>query len=139
MSAHRCTGCRVEKDASEFFADRRRRSGLKTRCKSCCRTAAKEAGWDASWKIRNPGRKAEVNRSYRERHPGQGCGGHEHFQAHGAVDRAVRSGRLVRPTACERCGVACHPHGHHPDYSKPLEVVWVCQPCHAKEHADAMR
>lgn len=23
---------------------------------------------------------------------------------------------------------------HHPDYSKPLEVVWMCRPCHLAEH-----
>jgi len=44
----------------------------------------------------------------------------------------------MRPAACERCGITCTTHGHHPDYSKPLEVVWVCRKCHAKEHRDAV-
>lgn len=25
-------------------------------------------------------------------------------------------------------------HGHHEDYKKPLEVVWVCFACHAIRH-----
>jgi hypothetical protein len=36
----------------------------------------------------------------------------------------------LRPQHCSACGVECKPQGHHPDYSKPLEVVWLCRPCH---------
>lgn len=37
---------------------------------------------------------------------------------------AVRDGRLTR-TACEVCG-AEKVEGHHEDYSKPLDVRWLC-------------
>jgi hypothetical protein len=47
---------------------------------------------------------------------------------------ALKLGGVVRPKVCERCGTACKPHGHHPDYSKPLEVIWLCYPCHLAEH-----
>lgn len=50
------------------------------------------------------------------------------------VGRAVRAGRLIRPAACQECGFASRVHGHHDDYSKPLEVRWLCTPCHAKAH-----
>ena len=50
---------------------------------------------------------------------------------------AVRAGTLARPGRCERCG-ARPPrrllHAHHPDYSKPLDVVWLCSTCHGREH-----
>jgi hypothetical protein len=44
--------------------------------------------------------------------------------------RAVKSGRLIRPNHCSKCGVICKPEGHHEDYSKPLEVQWLCRRCH---------
>jgi hypothetical protein len=50
------------------------------------------------------------------------------------LKRAVLSGVVTRPIHCEVCGLICKPHGHHPDYSKPLKVIWVCTSCHGKEH-----
>lgn len=55
-------------------------------------------------------------------------------QSHDAVKLAIRKGILVRPTECEHCGRECKPHGHHSDYSKRLEVVWLCSICHNAIH-----
>lgn len=51
-------------------------------------------------------------------------------KAQRAVHAAVKSGELVRPDVCEQCG-ACGRQliGHHRDYSKPLEVTWICRKC----------
>ena len=63
-------------------------------------------------------------------------------RAQQAVNRSVRSGRLVRPEVCSSCGETpprnnagrTAIHGHHEDYSKPLEVVWLCRRCHVAVH-----
>lgn len=50
---------------------------------------------------------------------------------------AVQNGELQRPSSCSQCGASGSTgtiHGHHPDYSKPLEVVWLCPACHANVH-----
>lgn len=48
------------------------------------------------------------------------------------VASAIRSGLLVRPSVCSRCGISeTKINGHHHDYSKPLEVEWLCYRCHA--------
>ncbi len=40
----------------------------------------------------------------------------------------VRAGRMVRPTECSRCGLtASRIDGHHEDYRKPLDVIWLCK------------
>lgn len=52
-----------------------------------------------------------------------------------ALGNAVRDGRLLRSPECEVCAVSCDTHGHHEDYSKPLDVIWVCTACHALIHA----
>ncbi len=46
---------------------------------------------------------------------------------------AVRDGKLVKPKACQWCGVENKRlEKHHEDYSKPLEVLWLCAACHGK-------
>lgn len=48
------------------------------------------------------------------------------------VAYALKTGRLKRQP-CEVCG-AKDAEAHHPDYSKPLEVMWLCVPHHGAEH-----
>ena len=55
------------------------------------------------------------------------------YKAHNAVSNAIRDDRL-RKEPCEVCG-AKNVHGHHDDYSKPLEVRWLC-PVHHRAHHD---
>jgi hypothetical protein len=49
-------------------------------------------------------------------------------RAHSLVARAIAKGELVRQP-CELCG-DFPTEAHHEDYSKPLEVLWVCGDCH---------
>lgn len=53
--------------------------------------------------------------------------------AHDAVDWAVHKGRLIRQP-CEVCGAEDLIVAHHDDYSKPLEVRWLCRQHHADVH-----
>jgi hypothetical protein len=46
--------------------------------------------------------------------------------------RAIRRGELARQP-CEKCG-GQKSEVHHKDYSEPLDVRWLCKPCHAAEH-----
>lgn len=49
--------------------------------------------------------------------------------------KAVRNGNMVRPRMCSECKTKNSPiSGHHPDYTKPLQVVWLCHKCHKKIH-----
>lgn len=49
-----------------------------------------------------------------------------------AVGNALRDGRLARQP-CEQCGAA-RAQAHHDDYSKPLDVRWLCTKHHAEWH-----
>lgn len=56
--------------------------------------------------------------------------------AHKAVARALRTGRLTKADACERCGATGRIEGHHPDYAQPLQVIWLCVTCHRRQSAN---
>ncbi len=51
------------------------------------------------------------------------------------LNTALKEGKVKRPSECSRCGKKCKPQAHHPNYSKPLEVIWLCGICHKQEHA----
>lgn len=63
------------------------------------------------------------------------------------VRAALLAGYITRPALCENCnttGVPCRDgratiHAHHEDYSKPLEVTWLCVLCHAARHRALVR
>ena len=56
------------------------------------------------------------------------------YDAHKRVTAALASGKLVRPLTCEQCGGSFKIQAHHEDYSRPLDVSWLCEPCHIQRH-----
>ena len=84
------------------------------------------------YRIENWVKIAAGHKSYSEAHP-------ERIRAVSAINHGIRDGKVVRPTSCSRCGDECKPQGHHPDYSEPLKVVWLCTRCHKRLHADLNR
>jgi len=55
-------------------------------------------------------------------------------QAQLAARAALRRGTLVRPAACECCGDQRRLFAHHRDYTRPLDVEWLCARCHKTVH-----
>jgi hypothetical protein len=86
-----------------------------------------------AWKrARSPEEKREERQIKKNRYP-------EKWRARRTLYHAVRRGQLFRPDHCTKCGVIGTPHGHHEDYKKPLEVIWVCGLCHARIHGAQSR
>lgn len=65
-------------------------------------------------------------KEYREKYPVK-------YKAHNMVNNNIRSGNLHRQP-CEVCGDK-QAHAHHDDYSKPLNVRWLCPAHHSQWHA----
>ena len=54
----------------------------------------------------------------------------EKVKARAAVAHMVRTGQLVRPNVCEHCDDHVFTEASHTDYDRPLDVEWLCRPCH---------
>lgn len=55
-------------------------------------------------------------------------------RARSAVNHAIRDGKLVNPNRCSICLSVGYSEAHHDDYSKELDVIWVCKQCHEDIH-----
>jgi hypothetical protein len=135
-----CGLCKERKPVGAFHRDRSRSDGLQSYCKDCRKTIEKNrrrnpverARSVQLWRQRHPERAAAKGREFRKRRP-------EIVNAHNAVARALKTGRLTKPESCEACGAGGRLEGHHPDYSKPLDVRWLCVGCHYAEHGKEAR
>lgn len=55
-------------------------------------------------------------------------------RARDRVANAVKAGKVIKPDRCSKCHTVKKLDGHHEDYSKPLDVLWLCRQCHADIH-----
>ena len=149
-----CIGCGAEKTLTEFKKRVGRKDGRGGRCKACCNAAKKAyartargraACLAASRKYENSekgkasrkeyiqkGRGREVYlqkaRTYYKKNP-------DKYQIYAAVKEAKKTGVLI-PQPCEVCGTNDNIDAHHDDYSKPLEVRWLCKKHHSALHME---
>ncbi len=133
-----CFKCKEVKPLSEFYKHPRMLDGHLNKCIECNKKDALEHRLKnidrirAYDKVRSqlPHRKELAKRAkdkYRKEHPLRA-------RQNLKLRRAVKSGQIKKPSQCYFCGSTGKILGHHTDYLKPLDVVWVCQPCHKKLH-----
>lgn len=130
-----CNTCLITKPLSEFHVDNRSQDGFRFQCKSCRSIYLKtwsqtETGSESrrkgSQKYWRSAKGQATQRSKQQKHP-------EKYKARTALNNAIRHGKITKPATCSECGVTPGPrelHGHHHDYSKPLDVTWLCRQCH---------
>lgn len=135
-----CFKCNLSKPETEFYRHAQMSDGLLGKCKDCAKKdvrhnyADKREKYAAYERMRfqTPERKAQVletQRRRRARNPMK-------EKARTAVGNAIRDGRLIR-LPCEECGDP-KSEAHHTDYSKPLDVVWLCFQHHREEHGQVV-
>lgn len=143
-----CKYCNTNKPNSEFKKHSRK-------CKKC------QDEYTRKWRAEHPERYAATRRAWldknkeqqkqygRERYFSGRYKRSKHYKqtaeswrkqnrekrnASAAVYQAVKAGKISKPTHCEMCSQPAYLVGHHEDYSKRLDVKWICQSCHRYVH-----
>lgn len=131
-----CRECNKLLQILEFYKNKTMRDGYLNVCKSCVKVNVANRRENNIEKIReydrqryrsNNKRKAQLN-NLRLNLPV------EHRRANYTLSNAIRDKKINRPVACACCRKECVPEGHHEDYTKPLEVIWLCRSCHCRLH-----
>lgn len=154
----RCYRCEETKDTKFFHKNKSKRDGFSTWCKTCRReygqrSEVKEACAIRMQKyqrkyqqhLREYQRKyqlrpevkvahAKAGRKYKEKFP-------EKIAAGNTINNAIKANHVTKPTTCSVNNKDCRGQieGHHPDYSTPLDVIWLCQYHHRELHHKAAR
>ena len=90
------------------------------------------------WRKLNPEENKSQLRRYRQEHARQertrSAGWRkrnpEKVRAEKLFQYQVRVGNIAKEEICSICGLTNKIESHHPDYSKPYNVVWTCRSCH---------
>jgi hypothetical protein len=135
-----CFKCQKTKPLDEFYLHPQMADGRLGKCKTCTKLDAGKRLIERrqyvreydQWRQRLPSRrlkKQEYHKRHNRRYP-------EKAKARELAGNAVRDGRLAKKP-CEVCGDPIA-QKHHSDYSKPLEVQWLCFK-HHREMAHGQR
>lgn len=115
----KCSSCKEEKDASLFHKDVSKQNGCSTYCKSCKKIKDQIYTKKTLHESRKT-QKAEWRKNFPERK-----------YAHLQIYYALKKGTISKQP-CFMCGEKAE--AHHPDYSRPLDVVWLCLSHHRQAH-----
>ena len=145
-----CFKCNKEKPLTEFYSHPGMADGHLNKCKECTREDTKLNRQRKHYYYKEYDRKRYCESDDRKERLRQHAktegyknikkrstlkyiaNNPQKHKAHIAVRNAIVSGKLTK-CPCEICGVS-NVHAHHEDYSKPLDVIWLCPKHHAWIH-----
>lgn len=119
-----CMYCHVEKPIVEYWKDPSRTDGFNDRCRECFREYDKAR--HRKNLVASRARKLKTSKTMEIKYP-------EKRRARQKARYALTTGKL-KPTPCEVCGATENIQMHHSDYSKALEVNWVCRVHHIEKY-----
>lgn len=132
----KCSCCGVEKDFCDYQIRAASKDGLTSSCKSCLKAR------DAIRYIKEKPYRTLNHKAYLKTADGKAAHARAvqtwrekntlRRAANVILNNAVKSGKVLKQP-CFVCGEIAE--AHHSDYSRPLDVVWLCPYHHKQAHA----
>ena len=134
MKTKICFKCNKELEVSvkNFYKHGQMADGFLNKCKECTKKDvhvtrdAKIEYYREYDRKRGNRQSSEYGKKYRKENT-------DKYAATTILNNAVRDGR-IKKLPCVVCNSTYRIHGHHKDYTKPLEVEWRYAAHHAKKH-----
>lgn len=137
MPEKKCFKCQSIKDVSEFYKHGQMSDGYLGKCKECSKKDTLDHRTKNIDTVREYDRQrnklphriklnSDIGKSYRTKHPLR-------YHATNLLNNAIRDGK-IKKEPCSICGSTYRIHGHHEDYYKPLDVIWLCTIHHKELH-----
>lgn len=144
-----CFKCGINKPLTEFYKHPKMTDGRVNKCKECNKKDVsdnyrKNIKYYKSYEqIRNQKRRdyiSKKNKDYQKKNPEKVRALKKKWieenkskrAAHYLLSNAIRDGKIKRGV-CQIC--SCEKvEGHHYDYTRPLNVIWLCNEHHVKIH-----
>lgn len=121
-----CGRCRNKKKLSDFNKDKYTTSGYRSQCKECMRKE-RIAMKNYYLNIRSSDEYKHKIALYKREN-------YHKYKEKVSARNATRRLRLNKPDRCSACNEIKKVEAHHDDYSKPLDIRWLCVECHNEWH-----
>lgn len=148
-----CKKCLVAKPLNEFYKKPRMADGHLNACIVCVKAYEKSRRLKIADYLQtyekaraNLPHRIEARRQYAKTDEGKKAH-HKAMQTYNKkyplayasriiTGNALKDGRLIKGECCEKCKSTNKIEGHHDDYTKPLDVRWLCEQCHKEWHRE---
>jgi hypothetical protein len=135
----KCFKCQLDKPITEYYVHQKMKDGYLGKCKDCTKNDTGQHRLLNIDRIRKYDRersrlphrvqlRSDICERYRENYPLR-------VKAVHTLNNAVRDRRVKKLNNCQFCNGTERLEGHHYDYSKPLDVIWLCVLCHRNLHS----
>lgn len=117
-----CSFCKLELDIDKFYKDKTHKDGYGNKCKSCMHDYIKKYMKTDKWKAQHRKKQSRFIKKHPERNT-----------------IYTKAQTVPLKPECERCGTTeKRLVRHHPDYSKPKDVITLCDKCHRALHKELL-